>query len=114
MAYHGLAVDADQSSYGRKVVRSHKMYRGCNKEEEVLISSLAALGESLVQPAVFLSGITGLRSPSEDDRNHWDKYLSRSTSGNESCKVCIHSLYEAQNEGITQHYFRRLLTLHTI
>ena len=60
MAYHWLAI----SQY------SHGVYQGSDKEEAALISSLKPLGRSLVEPAVFLSGITGLRFQSEDDRNH--------------------------------------------
>ena len=81
------------------------IYKCGDKEEEALISSLAPLGESLVEPAVFLSGITGLRSQSEDDRNHWEMYLSHDTAGIEDCKVLLRSLYEAQNEDIIPHYF---------
>ena len=94
MAYHWLAVAPYRA-----------MYKGSDKEEEALISSLAPLGESLVEPAVFLSGITGLRSQSEDDRNHWEMYLSHDTVGIRDCKVLLRSLYEAQNEDIIPHYF---------
>ena len=95
VAYHGLTVDPYQ-----RVV-----YKGGDKEEAALISLLAALRESLVEPAVFLSGITGLRSQSEDDKNHWEMYLSHDTVGIINCQVLLHSLYEAQNEGIIPHYF---------
>ena len=93
VAYHGLAVAPYKA-----------MYKGSNKEEEALISSLAPLGESLVEPAVFLSGITGLRSQSEDDSIHWEMYLSHYTLGR-NCQVLLCSLYEAQNEDIVPHYF---------
>ena len=108
VAYHWLAVDGSQTCQRRVRLaepRSHGVYKGSDKEEEDLISSLAPLGESLVEPAVFLSGITGLRSQSEDDRNHWEMYLSHDTVGIEDCKVLLHSLYEAQNEDIISHYF---------
>ena len=95
VAYHWLAVDR----------YPHGVYKGSDKEEEALISSLAPLGESLVEPAVFLSGITGLRSQSEDDRNHWEMYLSHNTVDVRDCKVLLRSLYEAQNEDIIPHYF---------
>ena len=100
VAYHWLAVDGSQ---GRNI--PHGVYKGSDKEEEVLISSLAPLGKSLVEPAVFLSGITGLRSQSENDENHWEMYLSHHTVGIDDCKVLLRSLYEAQNEHIIPHYF---------
>ena len=130
VAYHLLAVDGSQTQpvvrvlqprpHGGKVsnqprqhsvrlpqprprrIVGHGVYRGSDKEEAALISSLAPLGKSLVEPAVFLSGITGLRSQSEDDRNHWEMYLSHDTR---DCKVLLHSLYEAQNEDTIPHYF---------
>ena len=110
VAYHWLALDGSQSRLKPSVVgvaqpRPHVVYKGSDKEEEALISSLAALGESLVEPAVFLSGITGLRSQSEDDRNHWEMYLSHETVGIIDCKVLLRSLYEAQNKDIIPHYF---------
>ena len=104
VAYHRLAVDGSNPCY-----YNHKkdiVYRGSEKEEEALISSLAPLKESLVEPAVFLSGITGLRSQSENDRNHWDMYLSHDTVDiYRHSKVLLRSLYEAQNEDIIPHYF---------
>ena len=129
VAYHWLAVDGSQApqyeflnqySYGfykgsdkeavngsqllRQTV-AHGVYKGSDKEEAALMSSIAPLAESLVEPAVFLSGITGLRSQSEDDRNHCEMYLSHHTIGIEDCKVLLRSLYEAQNEDIIPHYF---------
>ena len=108
VAYHWLAVDGSQPrQYGVRLEqpRPDAVYKGSDKEEAALISSLAALGESLVEPGVFLSGITGLRSQSEDDRNHWEMYLSHNTVGIKNCKVLLRSLYEAQNEDIIPHYF---------
>ena len=88
----------------KKLYEVNTGYKG-DKEEEALISSLAATGGSLVEPAVFLSGITGLRSQSEDDRNHWEMYLSHNIADIEDCQVLLRSLYEAQNEDIISHYF---------
>ena len=90
VAYHGLAVGDSQP------------YRGSNREEEDLLSSLKPLGESLVEPAIFLAGITG---QSEDGRNHWEMYLSHDTAGVRDCSVLLCSLYEAQNPTILSHYF---------
>ena len=104
VAYHRLAVHVSQSQLF-PAPRSYGIYKGSEKEEEALISSLAPLGESLVEPALFLSGITGLRSQSEDDRNHWEMYFSHHTVGFIDCKVFLSSLYEAQNEDIIPHYF---------
>ena len=115
VAYHKLVVvgspfycshpeefdtDSEEDNYKKGAV-----YKGSNKEEAAFISSLAPLGESLVESAMFLSGITGLRSQSEDDRNHWEMYLSQNTVGIRDCKLLLRSLYEAQNEDIIPHYF---------
>ena len=93
VAYHGLAVGVSQP------------YRGSNREEEDLLSSLKPLGQSLVEPAIFLAGITGWRCQSEDGRNHWEIYLSHDTAGDSGRIVLIHSFYEAQNPTILSHYF---------
>ena len=122
VAYHWLAVNCSQPRRHRVRValpRHHGVYKGSDKEEEALISSLAPLGESLVEPAVFLSGITGLRSQSEDDRNHWEMYLSHHTVDIQDSKVLLRSLYEAQNEDIIPHYFtaetsRRKVTVSSV
>ena len=105
VAYHRLAVDGSQTYIYEQHRVTHVVYKGSDKEETALISSLAPLRESLVEPAVFLSGITGLRSQSEDDRNHWEMYLSHHKVGIEDCKVLLRSFYEAQNEDIIPHYF---------
>ena len=93
VAYHGLAVGVSQP------------YRGSNREEEDILSSLKPLGQSLVEPAIFLAGITGWRCQSEDGRNHWEIYLSHDTAGVSGRIVLIHSFYEAQNPTILSHYF---------
>ena len=93
VAYHGMAVGASQP------------YRGSSREEEDLLSSLKPLRESLVEPAIFLAGITGWRCQSEDGRNHWEMYLSHDTAGVRERGVLLRSLYEAQNPTILSHYF---------
>ena len=93
VAYHGMAVGASQP------------YRGSSREEEDLLSSLKPLRESLVEPAIFLAGITGWRCQSEDGRNHWEMYLSHDTAGVRERSVLLRSLYEAQNPTILSHYF---------
>ena len=114
VAYHWLAVDGSQTSCDYRSDDSDLeegnqekdvVYKGSDEEEAALILSLALLGESLVEPAVFLSGITGLRSQSEDDRNHWEMYLSHHTLGMENFEVLLRSLYEAQNEDNIPQYF---------
>ena len=82
-----------------------KKYKTDNKEEEALISSLQRQKSSLVEPAIFLAGITGWRCQSEDDRNHWEKYLSHDTVGRGNAGVLLRSLYEAQNPALLPHYF---------
>ena len=93
VGYHGMAV------------RASPPYRGSNREEEYLLSSLKPLGESLVEPAIFLVGITGLRCQSEDGRNHWEMYLGHDTAGVREGSVLLRSLYEAQNPTILSRYF---------
>ena len=93
VAYHGMVVGASPP------------YRGSNREEEDLLSSLEPLGKSLVEPAIFLAGITGWRCQSEDGRNHWEKYLSHDTAGVRERSVLLRSLYEAQNPTILSHCF---------
>ena len=113
VAYHWLAAasQGDDSKpwldyeFDLQQTIAHGVYKNSVEEEEALISSLAPLGESLVEPAVFLSGITGLRSQSEDDRNRWEMYLSHDTVGIEDRQVLLHSLYETQNKDIIPHYF---------
>ena len=105
VVYHWLALGGrlNNCTIFSELLRSCEMYH-CWEEAD-LISSLEPLGESLVEPAVFLSGITGLRSQSEDGRNHWEMYLSHSTAGIIDSKLLLRSLYEAQNEDIIPHYF---------
>ena len=93
VAYHGMAVRASQ------------LYRGSSREEEDLLSSLKPLRESLVEPAIFLAGITGWRCQSEDGRNHWEMYLSHDTACVRERSVLLRSLYEAQTPTILSHYF---------
>ena len=102
LAYHWVAVT---SYYYRLHFKKDKVYKDSDKEEEALMSSLEQLTESPVEPAVFLSGITGLKSQSDDDRNHWEMYLSHRTVDNPNCEVLLRSLYEAQNVNIIPHYF---------
>ena len=101
VAYHGMAVRASQ------LHRQNISYRGSNREEEDILSSLEPLRESLVEPAIFLAGITGWRRrcQSEDGRNHWEMYLSHDTAGVSDPSVLLRSLYEAQNPTILSHYF---------
>ena len=106
VAYHRLAVE--QQSY--LWMDSHKQkpkvsYKGDNKGEEVLISSLLKQKRSLQEPAIFLAGITGWRCQSEDDKNHWEMYLSHGTVGRVDASVLLQSFYEAQNPTLFPHYF---------
>ena len=124
-AYHGMAVEASRNRRRRQRIplrRSQQNispYRGSNREEEDLLSSLKPLRESLVEPAIFLAGITGWRCQSEDGRNHWEMYLSHDTAGVKERSVLLRSLYEAQNPSILTHYFnadsgRREIVIGTI
>ena len=91
VVYHGLAV-------GR-----YLEYKGDNKEEEALISSLKHQRSSLEEPAIFLAGITGWRCQSEDDRNHWEMYVSHDTAN--MIPLLLRSLYETMNPTIVPWYF---------
>ena len=102
VAYHRLASDSG-ILYRDEV----KIYKGSNKEEKALISSLKRQGSSLVEPAIFLAGITGWRCQSENDRNHWEMYLSHDTVEKGNASVLLRSLYEAQNPALFPHYSRR-------
>ena len=105
VAYHGMAVEASQPFYYQREGPNIPRYRGSNREEEDLLSLLKPLRESLVEPAIFLAGITGWRCQSEDGRNHWEMYLSHDTAGVRELSVLLRSLYEAQNPSILSHYF---------
>ena len=100
VAYHRLAVGQHQNI----LKQPQKTYKGGDKEEGVLLSSLEEQGSSLEEPAIFLAGITGWRCQSQDDRNHWEMYLSHDTK-NVKPDLLIQSLYEAQNPNILSHYF---------
>ena len=101
VAYHGMAV----GNHRRWQELNIAPYRGSSREEEDLLSSLEPLRESLVEPVIFLAGITGLRCQSEDGRKHWEVYLSHDTAGVSDPSVLLRSLYEAQNPTILSHYF---------
>ena len=110
VAYHRLAVDASQRQYQVLLLdqlppqKTVSTYKGGDKEEEALLSSLEEQGSSLEEPAIFLAGITGWICQSQDDRNHWEMYLSHDTKSVRS-DLLIQSLYEAQNPNILSHYF---------
>ena len=105
VAYHRLAIDASQCQYfldqPQKTVST---YKGGDEEEEALLSSLEEQESSLREPAIFLAGITGWICQSQDDRNHWEMYLSHDTKGVRS-DLLTQSLYEAQNPNLLSHYF---------
>ena len=110
VAYHRLAVKQYSpsfrfliESYYKQREETEKYYKGDNKEEKALISSLKQQESSLEEPAIFMAGITGWRCQSEDDRNHWEMYLSHDNVGRGS--VLLRSLYEAQNTTFFPHYF---------
>ena len=94
-----------QVAYHRLAQNLMILYKGDNKKEEALIlSSLAYQRSSLVEPAIFLAGITGWRCQSENDRNHWEIYLSHETAQVMYPSVLLQSLYEAQNPTMFPHY----------
>ena len=120
VAYHRMAVgarevqadseedyysDSEEYSDNDEYPDVYIPYRGSNREEEDLLSSLEPLWVSLVEPAIFLAGITGWRCQSDDGRNYWEMYLSHDTAGVRGRSVLLRSLYEAQNPTILSHYF---------
>ena len=110
VAYHRLAVKPPSPSFifhmeSRYKQKTEEYYKGDNKEEKALISSLQQQRSSLEEPAIFLAGITGWRCQSEDDRNYWEMYLSHDIVGTGDASVLLRSLYEAQNPTLFPHYF---------
>ena len=96
VAYHRLAVDPYSKLLGSDI------YKGDNREEEALMSSL----EPLEEPAMFLAGITGWRPQSEGTSNPWEMYLSHDTAEVGDYKmVLLRSLYESQNPILLPLYF---------
>ena len=94
VAYYRLATD------GCRI-----LYKGDNKDERNLLSSLQQQGSSLVEPAIFLAGITGWKCQSKDVRNHWEIYLRQDSLNVAEHSVFLRSLYEAQNPEMVSHYF---------
>ena len=117
MAYHRLAINnsysfidplfdsGSENNDSLSFDNCVSIYKGNNREEEALISTLELQMSSLKEPAIFLAGITGWRCQSEDDRNHWEMYLSHDTVGKGNASVLFQSLYEAQNPILLPHYF---------
>ena len=104
VAYHAQAVESITDSFFDSDSKKY-VYKGDNKEEAALISSLEQQESSLVEPAIFLAGITGWRCQSEDDRNPWEMYLSLKTVTKGVDSVLLRSLYEAQNPTLFSNYF---------
>ena len=101
VAYHWLAIEANKSQRTSTVT-----YRGDNKKEEVfLLCSLIKDKSSLVEPAIFLAGITGWKRQAEGGRNHWETYFSHDTALVKNTSLLLRSAYEAQNRDILSHYF---------
>ena len=108
VAYHRMAVDGSQFLYRLPVhyreEDTNTFYKGDNKEEEALLSSLEHQMSSLEEPAIFLAGITGWKCHSQNDRNHWEMYLGHDMAHVENNSV-LRSLYEAQNPTLAPLYF---------
>ena len=98
VAYHRLAVDSS-------LINVVSWYKGDIEDERALMLSLVPIAKSLVEPAIFLAGITGWRCQSEDDRNHWETYLSHDTIIDVNSYLLVQSLYEAHNPTMVSHYF---------
>ena len=70
-------------------------YKGDNTEESALITKLEPISSTLVEPAVFLAGITGLKCESVQ-KIPWERFLGDIYDNN----IALRSLYEAQNSSI--------------
>ena len=103
VAYHRMASSHDPI-YIRLANHDFSLYEGNDEEEKTLISSLIPLAESLVEPAIFLAGITGCNSQSEDGSNHWEMYLCHTSHIDSHQSVLLRSLYEAQNSIVLSQY----------
>ena len=109
VAYHWLAVDASQFKVMHRIglpeTNISPYYKGNDEDEKALLASLAQVEESLIEPAVFLAGITELKGQSPSESNHWEVYFSHDTVGITNYSVLLISLYEAQNSNILPYYF---------
>ena len=94
-----------QVAYHRLAVGYRVQYQGHSKEEEEGLLLLHKKGSPLVEPAIFLAGITGWKCQSEDGRNHWETYVGSVTHSTFRRWVLEQSLYEAQNPTLIPHYF---------
>ena len=66
------------------------------------------LNSSLVEPAIFLAGITGWRGPSGN--NPWETYVSTTNTNRFTFSMLLQSLYESQNPEICKHYIDIMLS----
>ena len=80
------------------------VYEGNDEEEKTLLSSLHQQQISLSEPAIFLAGIAGCKSHSEDESKHWKMYICHTSHAAGHQKVLLRSLYEAQNSIILSQY----------
>ena len=90
MVYHNLALN--------RRMKDH-IY---SEEMEDFVSKLKPLTSSLVEPAIFLAGITGWRGPSGN--NPWEAYVSTTSTNEFTFSVMLRSLYESQNPEICKHF----------
>ena len=106
VAYHWMAA----GKYSNKTLP----YKGEVEEEISLCLALEkqVMKESisLREPAIFLAGISGWRTQSNDNQNPWEKYLSHETADidpldTSKLSVVLQSLYEAKNPVLLPHYF---------
>ena len=105
VAYHRLAAEAYLHSYLISSRLHTPRYTGDNEGEKAFLSSLLQQRPTLVEPAIFLAGITSWRCQPEDGKNPWETYLCQETGDIEDSSVLLQSLYEAQNPAILTHYF---------
>ena len=105
VAYHWLAKNAYTPHHNQ---RSFSFYKGIDEEEEALLQFLKPLGSSLIEPASFLAGITGLKSP---HRNQWETYILHCNTPYNYNSLLVSSLYESQNTVLTGYYLHNQISL---
>ena len=106
IAYHKLVVDAYDVAVQAPTLplgRYPTQYYCSNEAEEALRVYLQPYGYILLEPAIFLAGITGWEHIS-NGVNHWEEYLIHHTLYLHP-KALLPFLFEAQNPTIFEKYF---------
>ena len=110
VAYHHVVTDSKWPSLFKYLMfkpEDFTYYKGDNTEESALMTKLKPIYSSLIEPAVFLAGITGLKCESVQ-KNPWESHFSDFNDNS----IALRSLYEAQNPSILASIsFYRILSI---